>query len=230
MNPNSKTKTAPLTPTENEVIRKLKEDIAGGKHWYIALLEAVRRWQLTEELVEGQNCKYLIGGEAFDWLLLAGRLCRATDSLLPKDEKIALLFHGKPPLELDAKEFKKLIGSEKYQQHLNYLYGITTEEALPLAIEDEVRKERYALGKNNEHDISDEAYLRIYGSTQQDLLRLFRREKGYRRSRSISLTELKEFTYWLFKYRLKRCEKARIGSDTKKALNWLKKNRAFSPR
>ena len=34
---------------------------------------------------------------------------------------------------------------------------------------------------------------------------------------------MKEFTYWLFKYRLKRCEKARIASDTKKALDYLKK-------
>ncbi len=230
MNTELQTKTAPLAPPQDEVIRQLKEDIAGGKHWYIALLEAIGRWRVAEEVVEGQSYKYLIGGEAFDWLLLAGRLCRAVNSLLPEDEKIALLLYGKPPLQIDAKEFKKHIDNQKYRQHLNYLYGITTEEALPLAIEDEVRKERFALGKNNEHDIADEAYLRIYGSTQQDLLRLFRREKGYRRSRSINLTELKEFTYWLFKYRLKRCEKARIGSDTRKALNWLKKNGGFSPR
>jgi hypothetical protein len=35
---------------------------------------------------------------------------------------------------------------------------------------------------------------------------------------SLTLTETKEFTYWLFKYRIKTGEKSRIASDTKKAL------------
>jgi hypothetical protein len=33
---------------------------------------------------------------------------------------------------------------------------------------------------------------------------------------------MKEFTYWRFKYRLDHCEKAKVASDTKKALHWLK--------
>lgn len=230
MNTKPQTKTAPITSLEDKFIRQLKEDIAAGKHWYIALLEAIGRWEVVEEVVEGRSYKYLIDGEAFDWLLLAERLCQAVNSLLPEDEKIALLFHGKPPLELGAGEFKKLIGGHKYRQQLNYFYGITAEEALLQAVEDEVRKERHALGRNNEQDITDEAFHRIYGTTQQELLNLFRREKGYRRNRSISLAELKEFTYWLFKYRLRHCEKARIGSDTKKALDWLKRNAGSSPR
>jgi len=123
-------------------------------------------------------------------------------------------------------EFKKLIGSHKYQKYLNYFYGITAEEALIQAVEDEVRKERRALGRNEERDASDEAYRRIYGATQRELLRNFRREKGCSQSRSIGLAELKEFTYWLFKYRLNHCDKARVASDTKKALKWLKSNAA----
>ena len=224
------TKTAPLVSPEDKVIKQLREDITNGKHWYIALLEAVGRWEVAEEVVDGRSYKYLIDGEAFDLLLLAERLCRAVDNLLPENEEIALLFHGKPPLELSADELKKLISSQKYRQYLNYFYGITAEEALLLAVEDEVRKERHALGRNNEQEIADEAYRRIYGTTQQELLRLFRREKGYRRSRSMSLTELKEFTYWLFRYRLRHCEKARIGSDTRKALKWLKRNAGSSSR
>jgi hypothetical protein len=230
MNTKLKSKTTPLISPEHKVIKQLKEDIAAGKHWYIALLEAIGRWEVADDVVEGQSYKYLIDGEAFDWLLLAERLCQAVNSLLPEDEKIALLFHGKPPLELGAGEFNKLIGGHKYQQQLNYFYGITAEEALLQAVEDEVRKERHALGRNNEQDIADEAFHRIYGTTQQELLNLFRREKGYRRGRSTNLAELKEFTYWLFKYRLRHCEKARIGSDTKKALDWLKRNAGSSPR
>ncbi|MBA7624400.1 hypothetical protein ES703_31807 [subsurface metagenome] len=218
------TQTSPLTPADGEAIRQLKEAIASGKHWYIALLEAIGLWQAAEEEVNGRKYQYLIADEAFDWLLLAERLCQEVDGLLPEDERMALLFHGKPPIELTADEFKKLIGGHKYHQYLNYFYGITAEEALVQAVEEEVRKERQALGRNNEQDIADEVYHRIYGANQQELLRHFRREKKYPRRKSIGLAELKEFTYWLFKYRLKNCDKARVASDTKKALGWLKSN------
>ena len=98
------------------------------------------------------------------------------------------------------------------------------EEALVLAVQEEVRKERRTLGYNNEHNLANEVYQRIYGATRTTLLKRFRREKGYPQLKSISLTELKEFTYWLFKYRLKNCDKARVASDTKKALAWLNSN------
>ena len=215
-----------LTPADGEAIRHLKQAIASGKHWYIALLEAIGLWQAAEEIVNGRCYQYLIADEAFDWLLLSERLCQEVDGLLPDEEKMALLFHGKPPLELAMDEFKKLIGGHKHYQCLNYFYGITAEEALIQAVEDEVRKERRALGQGKERDTSDEAYRRIYGATQRELLRHFRREKGYSQSRSIGLAELKEFTYWLFKYRLDHCDKARVASDTKKALKWLKSNAA----
>ena len=92
-----------------------------------------------------------------------------------------------------------------------------------MAVQGEIRKERQIWGCNNEHDIVDEIYRRIYGATKTVLLKHFRREKGYLRLKSISLTELKEFTYWLFEYRLKQCDKDRIASDTKKALGHLKR-------
>ncbi len=205
-----------------EVIRYLEQAITGGKHWYIALLEAIGLWTTAEETHNGRIYCYLIAGEAFDWLLLAERLCEAVDSLLPDDEKNALLFYGKPPLNLTTKKFKELIGSIKYHQYLNYFYGITVEEALILAVQGEVRKEQRTSGFNNEHDTVNEVYRRIYGATKAVLLKRFRREKGYPQLRSISLTELKEFTYWLFKYRLEQCDKPRVASDTKRALEQLR--------
>ncbi len=217
-------KSSPLTPADGEAIRHLKDAIASGKHWYIALLEAIGLWGVAEEEVNGRKYRYVIAGEAFDWLLLAERLLGEVDGLLREEERMALLFHGKPPVELTADEFKKLIGGHKYHQYLNYFYGITAEEALVQAVEEEVRKERQALGQNNEQDIADEAHRRIYGNTQLKLLQYFRREKKFPRKKSIGLAELKVFTYWLFKYRLKNCDKARAASDTKKALVWLKSN------
>ena len=224
-NLNKQTSSSELTPAgDAEVIKYLEQAIAGGKHWYIALLEAMKLWTIPEETYNGQTYRYLIDGEAFDWLRLAERLCEAIDNLIPQDEKNALIFQNKPPLDLPAEEFRELIGSIKYHQYLNYFYGITVEEALILAVEEEVRKERFSLGYHRHRDVTNEAYQRIYGDTQTALLRHFQREKHYPRLKSINFGELKEFTYWLFKYRLKHCEKARVASDTKKALNWLKSN------
>ena len=222
---NNQLQSSQLTPAGSaEVIRYLEQAITGGKHWYIALLEAIGSWKAAEETHNGRTYRYLIAGEAFDWLLLAERLCEAVDDLLPDDEKTALLFYGKPPLDLTIEEFKELIGGSKYHQYLNYFYGIITEEALIWAVQEEVRKERQILVLNKEHDYDNEAYRRIYGATRVVLLKRFRREKGHPQLKSISLTELKEFTYWLFKYRLNHCDKARVASDTKKALTRLKSN------
>ncbi len=225
---NTQLQSSQSVPAEdNEAIKYFKQALAGRKHWYIALLEAIGLWTKAEEAHNGRIYRYLIAGEAFDWMLLAERLCEEVDGLLPGDEKTALLFYGKPPLNFTADKFKEFIGSRKYRQYLNYFYGITVEEALILAVQEEVRKEKRALGCNNEGDTANEVYRRIYGAIKTVLLKRFRREKGYPLVRSISLNELKEFTYWLFKYRLKQCDKARVASDTKKALNRLKNRQGF---
>jgi hypothetical protein len=222
--PNQSLSAQPSSNNNAQAIKHLEQAIAGGQHWYIALLEAIGLWTDGEETINGRHYRYLIDGQAFDWLLLAERLCEAVDDLLPEEEKMALLFHGQPPLKLSPEQFKALIGSTKYSQYLNYFYGITVEEALFLAVQEEVRKEKRTLGYNKEHNLTDEVYWRIYGAARPALLKSFRREKGYPRLRSISLTELKEFSYWLFNYRLKNCDKARIASDTKKALERLNVN------
>lgn len=221
---NNQLQSSQSTSTSDvEVIKYLEQAITDGKHWYIALLEAIGLWKTAEETHNGRTYRYLIAGEAFDWLLLAERLCQTVDGLLPDDEKTALLFYGKPPLNLTIEKFKELIGS-KYHQYLNYFYGITTEGALIWAVRDEVRKERQILVLNKENDNDNETYRRIYGATKAVLLKRFRSEKSYPQLKSINLTELKEFTYWLFKYRLDHCDKARVASDTKKALAQLKNN------
>ena len=222
---NNHSQSPPLISAgDTEAVRHLEQAITNGKHWYIALLEAIGLWQTAEESYNGHTYRYLIASEAFDWLLLAERLCQAVDGPLPDDEKTALLFYGKPPLNLTTDEFRQLIGSSKYHQYLNYFYGITTEEALVRAVREEVFKERWILGNNREQDHDNEAYRRIYSRTKTVLLKHFRREKGYHQLKSIKITELKEFTYWLFKYRLDHCDRAKVASDTKKALNLLKRS------
>jgi hypothetical protein len=226
---NQLTVSQSLPTADNRAITHLKQAIASGKNWYIALLEAIALWTSAEETYQGRRYRYLIDGEAFDWLLLAERLCREVEDLLPEEERDALLFHGRPPVKLSADKFKKLIGGGKYHQYLNYFYGVTVEEALLQAVQAELRKERRISGYNNEPNLLNEAYRRIYGATKAILLKRFRRQKRYPQLKSTSLSELKEFSYWLFKYRLQQCDRARVASDTKKALERLKQNGFSQP-
>jgi hypothetical protein len=75
---------------------------------------------------------------------------------------------------------------------------------------------------NDDNGVVDEAHQHIYGATQSALLKLFRSERHYPQLRSIRLGELNEFTYWLFKYRMKTRDKSCVASDTKKALTKLR--------
>ena len=207
---------------ENEAIRHFKQAMGEGKHWYLALLEAISRWTKAEEKVGDRVFHYLIAGEAFDWLLLAERLCLTANGLIPDEEQEKLLFQGKAPLNLTTEELKNIIGEGKYRQYLNYFYGVTVEEALVLAVEREVRKERRAAVWHRDRDYTGEAYRRIYTASQSELLKEFRGEKGYPQNGSISLSEMREFTYWLFKYRLEHSDRSKVASDTKKAMEYLK--------
>jgi len=215
-----------MTTADARAIEHLKQAVASGKHWYIALLEAIKLWKSAEEDYHGRHLRYLINGEAFDWLLLAERLSDEINQSIPEKERANLLFFDIPPLELTKDEFKKLIGPAKYRAYLNYLYGVLVEENLISAVVDEIRKERLASGSHKQEDILDKAYRRIYGASQQSLLDRFRKEKKYPKRKSTNLGELKEFTYWLFKYRIKKSDKSRVASDTKKALIKMQRNLA----
>lgn len=208
----------PKNEADAKAIEHLKRSVAEGKHWYIALLEAIKLWKSSEEEYEGRHYRYLIAGEAFDWLLLAERLLEEIGDRVPEQEKINLLFFDQPPLELKHEEFKELIGPAKYRAYLNYLYGVLVEEALLRAAVEEVRKEQSALGFTNENEVLDRAFRRTYGASREALLSTFRREKHIRKRNSLTLNELREFTYWLFKHRVSRADKSRVASDTKKAL------------
>lgn len=213
-----------INSPDNEAVVRLKQLTNTGQHWYLAVLEAAGLWTMVEEIHNGRCYHYLIMGEAFDLLLLIGRLCELIESEIPDSEKVALLFHSRPPLEVPRVRFVELIGKSKYHQYLNYFYGIVVEQSLAQVIQEELRKERTPLGHNHEPYISDEAYRRIYGYPQMELFQYFLTEMDFPRHHSITIQGLKEYTYWLFKFRVKNCEPARVASDTKKALNWLKKN------
>jgi hypothetical protein len=221
---------AGVSTRDTRAIQKLKGAIAEGKNWYVAVLEAICLWSSPEEDYDGRHYQYLVNNEAFDWLILAERLCAELDGLISEEEQANLLFFGIPPIELSKDEFKNIIGDFKYQAHLNYFYGILVEKFLILAVTEEIRKKKRVSGLNNDNGVIDEAYQRIYGASQSALLKQFRKERHYPQLRSISLSELNEFTYWLFKYRIKTRDKSRVASDTKKALTKLHETLALKAR
>ena len=206
--------------------RPLRDAIEGGRAWPTSLLEAMALWTSPRETYRGRTYNYFIAGEAFDWLLLAERLCEAVEGIIPQQEQEELLFSGRFPVSFDWSSFQELMGVDKYRGYLNYHYGVTVEEALQLATELEVHKRHASNGVQYLDDYSDEAHVRIYRASRSELLERFREESGYPSGPRIGLGESKEFTYWLFKYRLKVCDKTKIASDTRKGLDQLRRMKA----
>jgi hypothetical protein len=204
----------------------LRTEVRNGRNWYLALLEAIRMWRSPEECYKEEQFKYLLGGQAFDWLRLAERLCDEIREYIPEAELVNLLFFDRPPIEISEAEFKEALGPAKYRAYLNYLYGVLIEQALLLATVYELRKGR--ISPLNPEDEIEQAYRKIYRAGQAELLDTFEKEMKYPRRVSLTLTEMKEFTYWLFQYRVKISEKPRVASDTKKALALM--YRKMSPR
>lgn len=204
-------------------IAHLRESIEAGKHWYPSLLEAIGMWAAPEEIYRGEPLCYLIAGEAFDWLLLARRLCDSVNGLIPQSGMAALLEQGQPPIDVSDEEFKSLVGGLKHRALLNYWYGVEVEGALVEALGQSIRKERTAAGLASGKDVSRIAFQRAYGNSRAALLEEFGKGREGGIGRKLSETEAKEFTYWLFKYRLQNHDKAKVASDTKRGLQHLNK-------
>ncbi len=203
------------------ILDELRDCISAGEMWYESLLRAVRAWPLVEEEVDGERFVYLIDGEALDLLRLYERLHLAVADLVPHDEIIALIANDRPPGSQSGLNLREMIGQEMYRAYLNFIYGVMVEEMVVHAVLEELRKRRRTSGLTHyDADVND-AFRYVYGAAQDELLQTFRRERRSARRRRVNLTEMKEFTYWLFKMRLRNSDKSRVASDTKRALTVL---------
>jgi hypothetical protein len=192
--------------------------VAGGEDWFAALLAAIASWEAPEEVIDGRCYQYLIGGEAFDWLLLAERLCEELDGAIPPREREELLFFGTMPRPLEHDEFRRAIGDVKHAAHLNFIYGVAVEEALQLRVEEEVLKEQRADCWKNRDSVEQQVFERIYGRGRDELLTAFREQRALPPGDEMLYGDLRAFIYWLFKYRVNQSDPARVASDTRKAL------------
>lgn len=191
-----------------------------GEPWYPALLTVIARWTVSEETVDDVYYRYLIGGEAFDWLRLAQRLIEAAGEFVPPAEHERLLFFGLPPDGSDEEYFANAIGAQKHHAHLNFQYGVVVEEALLLAAEREMQKAGTIHGPSGVlAEVA--AYERVYGKPFDELAGLYRAETGESFPERASLAEVQGFTYWCSKFRFRMAEPARVASDTRKAMALL---------
>jgi hypothetical protein len=203
---------------KHEPTEAFVEALRAGDDWFDALLAAIARWEAAEEVIDGRHYRYLIGGEAFDWLLLAERLLEETDGQVPVDEREALLFFGRPPRALEDDEFRRAIGDAKHRAHLNFVYGVAVEEALQLTVEEELLKERRSSVWTCAENVDQQVYERLYSHSRDELIEAFRRERALPPVGEMSYGDFRAFTYWLFKYRVSQNDPARVASDTRKAL------------
>ncbi|HMO95521.1 MAG TPA: hypothetical protein PKD27_05325 [Tepidiformaceae bacterium] len=212
---------SPNLPAPDETVFRLRQAIRDGEHWFAALLDAVAHWRLPEETAGGRHYRYLIRGEAFDWLLLAERLLDDVRDLVPAKEAEALLWENRWPIELDDDEFALRLGPTKHSAHLNYLYGVLVEEALQLSVEEEIYKEVRSRAWGFDVRADETMYQRVYGKPKDELFALYYEATGTRLGGDVAYADWKSFTYWLFKLRLSRQDKARVASDTRKGLAQL---------
>ena len=210
---------------ESESSVHLRKSLTSGKHWTEALLQTIGLWTLPQEVFQGREYKYLIMGEALDWLVLAERLMPDVVGYITETELEDLLFTGVMPSTVTQEVFRSLIGPTKYRAHLNYWYGVIVEEALQLATEEDVRKRHRALCYPDSEDLVEEAFKLLYNKSRQELLEEFKIRHDISGSQDdvlkLTLSDHKSFTYSLFKMRMKMWDPARLASDTKKGIGRL---------
>lgn len=211
---------APAATAPDAVVH-LRAAVRSGTAWPRALLEAIALWTTPEEIFRDRTYRYLIAGEALDWLTLAQRLCAEIEDFIPPGPLESLLFDGLLPQDVTPGEFKDWMGSNKHRAYLNYWYGVVVEEALQQAAEDDVRKRERARCYPDHEEMVEEAFAHLYGKTRADLLNDFRNEASIPKFSPLSLADCKEFTYWLSKLRFNLWDPARVASDTRKGMRYL---------
>ena len=114
---------------ETENLQTFRQALKDGQEWVLAMIDAMARWSAPEGVHRGRRESYFIAGEAFDWPLLAQRLCAEGGGLIPGPEREDLLLRGLLPGRLDDRSMgdlmKERLGVENYRCYLNFYYGVS---------------------------------------------------------------------------------------------------------
>jgi hypothetical protein len=204
--------------TSEELIDVFNNNVKNGEDWILSLLRLISVWTLPSENYLGIEYKYLILGEALDWLSLANRLSLGVKEYIDEKELENLLVKGKLPDRFLTEDFKTLLGPIKYGYYLNYWYGVVIEEGIQNSIEKDVRKRHIALCFQDNEELSEQVFEQLYGINRKTLVRIFMNELNKNDHADMCTTELIEFTYWLHKLRINKWDPARVASDTKRGI------------
>ena len=180
------------------------------------ILKIISLWKIDNN----KKYDFIVLGEAFNWKRLAYLILDNMNVNKILKSKI-LLWISSPHLYagFSEKEFKGLIGYEKYSAHLSYFYGIIIERCLLCFVEQELIKRQASYG-NFVRFNPDDAFQKIYEFSFTEMFKEFCEE--YRIDiNNYSELDDEKFTYWCFKKRVDFSEPSKLASDTKKGTTFL---------
>jgi hypothetical protein len=215
----------------SELLAELELSLtANPENWKLAVLETLGQWPESSEEYAGKTFAYLIGGEAFDWRLLATRILETVEN--GPEPEVWQAWLDTPDLfaGFGEPEFMRVLGVDKSRGSLSFFYGVTVEQGLIVAAREEIAKRRVASGRAPSDDHCDDVYRRLYGNDCEGLWDEFCAATGLAETTGaslnppeISLGQDDSFMYWLFKRRMEQSDPARVASDTRKGLAQLEK-------
>jgi hypothetical protein len=205
-----------ITNEEKKTIEEFSN--INSSNFKIHILSIIKNWKIDNK----KNYNFIINKEAFNWKRLAiyiiDHLNLNTDLY-----DLTLDWLSEPHLfaTFSENKFKNLIGFEKYTSHLSFLYGIIIERCLITFVEQEFFKKQISYGNFFKFQI-DDAFIKIYGSSYDDLFNEFIKNNKIRIN-NFDENDDENFTYWCFKKRIKISEPSKLASDTKKGTKFLYK-------
>ena len=196
-----------------KLIQELRNEVSQGENWQKSVAKYIGLWNEKEEFYRGYKYIYLIDDEALDWLNLTERLVSSIKSYITKEEYNYVSTSGLLPDQEIYKYIKKTIPKKKLSQMRNFYYGIIIENLIYHYKILEYQKNTIVVEDNDQR-----FYEEIYNKPIEVLYEIFYKERKTINKNKLNFHELKLFSYWLFKYRLKHSDKTKMAHETNTAL------------
>ena len=196
-----------------KLIQELRNEVSQGENWQKSVAKYIGLWNEKEEFYRGYKYIYLIDDEALDWLTLTERLVSSIKSYITKEEYNYVSTSGLLPDQEIYNYIKKTIPKKKLSQMRNFYYGIIIENLIYHYKILEYQKNTIVVEDNDQR-----FYEEIYNKPIEVLYEIFYKERKTINKNKLNFHELKLFSYWLFKYRLKHSDKTKMAHETNTAL------------
>ncbi len=200
-----------------KLIQELRNEVSQGENWQKSVAKYIGLWNEKEEFYRGYKYIYLIDDEALDWLNLTERLVSSIKSYITKEEYNYVSTSGLLPDQEIYNYIKKTIPKKKLSQMRNFYYGIIIENLIYHYKILEYQKNTIVVEDNDQR-----FYEEIYNKPIEVLYEIFYKERRTINKNKLNFHELKLFSYWLFKYRLKHSDKTKMAHETNTALKLAK--------